>query len=223
MCGRFTLRTPLTQLIEQFEVSSQLQVALRFNIAPTQSIVAVRAPADGTGRELVLLKWGLIPSWADDPAIGNRMINARADGVATKPSFRSAFKKRRCLILADGYYEWQKVGAKKQPYLIHRQDDGPFAFAGLWERWRGGADGEAIESCTIITTDANPVTRPIHDRMPVILEPEDYDRWLSPDVQDREELESLLVPSLTQDLVADRVSTYVNNPRHEDEACVQPI
>ena len=222
MCGRFTLRTPLSKLIEQFEARGQLQLPLRFNIAPTQMIAAVRTPAIDKPRELVLLHWGLIPSWADDPSIGNRMINARAESVGDKPSFRSAFKKRRCLVLADGYYEWQKQRTKKQPFYIHRRDDGPFAFAGLWEHWKRPGS-EPVESCTIITTDANELTRAIHDRMPVILHPKDYAVWLDPDIQDRSRLEPLLVPCTSQDLVTRPVSTHVNNPRNEDAHCVEPV
>jgi putative SOS response-associated peptidase YedK len=224
MCGRFTLRTPLSKLIEHFSIQTQLQLQLapRYNVAPTQPVAAVRIPAPGQPRELALLQWGLIPSWAEDPSIGNRMINARSESVADKPSFRTAFKRRRCLIPADGYYEWQKQGAKKQPFLIHRPDDGPFAFAGLWEQWRGG-DGSAVESCTIITTDATDATRPIHNRMPVILDPSDYALWLDPDVQDRTRLEPLLVPLTSSQLIAEPVSTHVNNPRHEDAQCVQVL
>jgi putative SOS response-associated peptidase YedK len=225
MCGRFTLRTPLSKLIEQFAVETQQQLQLepRFNVAPSQPVAAVRVPAPDQSRELVLLHWGLVPSWAEDPSIGNRMINARAEGVAEKPSFRNAFKKRRCLIPADGYYEWQKQGAKKQPYLIHLPGHEPFAFAGLWEHWRGTQDGEPLESCTIITTDANDATRAIHNRMPVILAPCDYALWLDPAVQDRGRLESLLVPFTSTELVAEPVSTHVNNPRNEDEQCVRVL
>jgi putative SOS response-associated peptidase YedK len=150
-----------------------------FNVAPTQPVAAVRVVPGGQERELVELRWGLIPSWADDPKIGYRMINARSETAATKPSFRSAFKVRRCLVVADGYYEWQKRDGAKQPFYIHMQGGKLFAFAGLWERWVP-PDGEAIESCTILTTDANELTKPIHDRMPVIVDPPDFGQWLDP-------------------------------------------
>ena len=144
-------------------------------------------------RQFVLLHWGLVPSWADDPAIGNRMINARAETAADKPSFRTALRRRRCLVVADGFYEWQKLGKRRQPMFIHMRDDRPLAFAGLWESWEG-ADHSALESCTILTTAANDLVRPIHDRMPVIVAPEDYGRWLDPAVQKPEPILPLLRP-----------------------------
>src|SRR5881394_3747162 len=149
MCGRFTLATPAKSLQKHFQLDAVPELPFRYNIAPTQNVAAVRVGR--LGRALSLLRWGLIPHWADDPKIGYRLINARADTVASKPSFRSAFKQRRCLIAADGYYEWQKQDGAKQPYLIRREDGQPFAFAGLWEHWQG-VDQE-IESCTIITTE----------------------------------------------------------------------
>lgn len=222
MCGRFTLRTPMTRLIDHFRAKTQLELKLRYNIAPTQQVAAIRAEGNDKHRQIVTFHWGLIPSWADDPKIGNRMINARGESVAEKPSFRAAFKKRRCLILADGYYEWKKAGTKKQPFHIRMQDGSPFAFAGLWEQWRGTADGPALESCTIITTDASQLTQAVHDRMPVILDSEDYDLWLDPDFSDRETLEKLLIPNETAEMVAEPVSTHVNSPRNDDAACLVP-
>ncbi|MFO0898004.1 MAG: SOS response-associated peptidase [Pirellulales bacterium] len=163
MCGRFTLRQVPHEWVKQLALPI---FSPRYNIAPTQQVLAIRQ-REGI-REAVELRWGLIPSWADDPKIGNRLINARAETVATKPAFRQAYKRRRCLILADGFYEWQKQGKTKQPYFIHRPDDQPFAFAGLWEWWKGNV--LEIASCTIITTEANELMRPLHDRMPVILQ-----------------------------------------------------
>ena len=220
MCGRFTLRTPMNRLLEHFQVQTDLQLPLRFNVAPTQPIAAVRQEAEGPGRELVLLRWGLVPSWSKSPTQGARMINARAESVAERPAFRAAFKRRRCLVAADGYYEWQKVGQRKQPYYIHFRDERPFAFAGLWERWQGAGEG-VLESCTIITTDANPLTREIHDRMPVILDPADYALWLDPQVQDRQQLEPLLESYDGDAMVAEPVSTHVNNVRNDDPECIQ--
>lgn len=221
MCGRFTLRTPMSKLVEHFALKNQIQLALRFNIAPTQMVAAVRADRTSKQRQLVLLKWGLVPSWADDPAIGNRLINARGESVAEKSSFRSAFKNRRCLILADGYYEWQKQGNKKQPYLLHMRDDRPFALAGLWEQWHASGSAEPLESCTIITTTANDVSRAVHDRMPVILDECDYDLWLDPEMQDCTRLEPLLVPFRPDEMIAEPVSLHVNNPRNDDARCLE--
>lgn len=220
MCGRFTLRTPNQILLEVFDVAEGPDFSLRYNIAPTQDIVTVRLRPEGD-RELVMMHWGLVPFWAKDPSIGNRMINARSESVAEKPAFRQAFRKRRCLVAADGYYEWKKEGKKKQPYYIHRHDDAPFAFAGLWESWKGS--DPPLQSATIITTDANEATRPVHDRMPVILRPDDYAQWLDPANADLDGLQSLLVPWEHDELQIDRVSTLVNNARHEDPACVERL
>jgi putative SOS response-associated peptidase YedK len=226
MCGRFTLRTPVKDVAAAFDVPAEgladsLPLFTHFNIAPTQQVVAVRADPSSGSRQLVPLRWGLVPSWADDPAIGNRMINARADTVASKPSFRAAFKSRRCLIAADGFYEWQKRGASKQPYFIGLRDEGPFAFAGLWERWR--RDDQTIESCTIITTEANELMRPLHDRMPVILPREDYASWLDPRPDRGEALQKLLQPYAPARMTAYPVSTIVNNPRNDVPQCIEPL
>lgn len=232
MCGRFTLRTPMSKLIQQFELDEGFDVRPRYNVAPTQNVAAVRKlPGEGA-RHLVLLRWGLIPSWAKDPNVGSKMINARADGIAEKPSFRTAFKRRRCLVLADGYYEWQVIddeGAKssrpkKQPFYITMADERPFAFAGLWEYWEGSAESKVpgpLETCTIITTDANAQTSSIHHRMPVILPPEAYDEWLDPAVQDKAKLEPLLVPLTQVEMKIRPVSTLVNNVRNDVPACVE--
>src|SRR6187399_1605188 len=186
MCGRFTLRTPLTVLVDQFhfDLGNAIQLSLRYNIAPTQDVAAVRQ-VNGK-RQLALLRWGLIPSWAKDVKIGASGINARADTVATKPMFRAAYKRRRCLVLADGYYEWLRVGKAKQPHLYEIDGGKPFAFAALWEQWWGTGDKEAppLESCTVLTTEANELAAKVHDRMPVILDPVDYEAWLNPETKD---------------------------------------
>ena len=161
-----------------------------------------------------------MPSWADDPAIGNRMINARAETAADKPSFRTAMRRRRCLVVADGFYEWQRLGKRRQPMFIHMRDDRPFAFAGLWESWEG-ADHSALESCTILTTEANELVRPIHDRMPVIVAPEDYGRWLDPAVQKPEPILPLLRPYPSEPMETYAVSTWVNSPARDDERCLE--
>jgi putative SOS response-associated peptidase YedK len=231
MCGRFTLRTPMTVLIGQFQlgVEAARQLALfepRYNIAPTQEILAVRVEPKSGEREASPLRWGLIPSWSKEPASGPPMINARGESIAEKPSFRTAYRQRRCLIPADGFYEWQKsaTSSKKQPYYIHYRDNRPFAFAGLWEAWRGkGAAGEGptIESCTIVTTSATPALAEMHDRMPVILEPNDYALWLDPQVQDPAAVAHLVVPNDDEAIVAEPVTTHVNRVANDDPRCVQ--
>jgi putative SOS response-associated peptidase YedK len=222
MCGRFTLTTPMPVLAELFlfpEMEAQAQPP-RYNIAPTQVVAAVRAADDAGHRELAYCRWGLIPSWADDPAIGNRLINARAETAAEKPAFRSAFRHRRCLIPADGFYEWQKADGRKQPFYFKRKDGQPFAFAGLWERWERG--GEPIDTCTILTTEANELVHPVHERMPVILAPEDYARWLDPKVKQAELLQPLLHPYRDNSMTAYQVRPIVNNPRNESPQCTEP-
>ena len=227
MCGRYTLRTPADRLAEAFGGVPADYPEVRYNIAPSQSVAAVRAGSDGNARQVVALRWGLIPSWAKDPAIGHRMINARAESLADKPSFRAAFRRRRCLVPADGFYEWQKRNGTKQPFYIARADGAPFAFAGLWERWDGGGEGLAeappLESCTIVTTDANERVAPVHDRMPVILAPSDYALWLDPRVDDLPILEALLRPCPADDLFVWPVSTHVNSPAHDDPVCIEPL
>lgn len=220
MCGRFTLRTSPQRIAQTF-LTLVPELRPRYNIAPSQPVAAVRLDATRHERELVSFRWGLIPSWADDPKIGYRTINARAETVATKPSFRRAFQKRRCLIVADGFYEWKRNGRGKQPFFIHKRDDGPFAFAGLWESWRGGG-GETIESCTLIVTSANPLMEPIHDRMPVILSPDEYDLWLDAEFENRAKLEEMLRPYPGDDLEAYPVSTLVNKPQNDAPQCVAP-
>lgn len=191
----------------------------RFNIAPTQPVAVVRF---GPGaRQLAWLKWGLVPSWARDASIGNRLINARAESVADKPAFRTAFRRRRCLVLADGFYEWRRTGAKKQPFFIRLRDDRPFAFAGLWESWEG-ADHSSLETCTILTTGPNELMKPIHDRMPVILASDDYEHWLDPAVQEPEQLAPLLRPYPSDAMLALAVGTHVNNPRNDGPECIVP-
>lgn len=219
MCGRFTLRTKLNVLLDQFaaELGETKTFDARYNIAPTQEVLAIRHP-----RQLVALRWGLIPSWAKDAKIASSTINARGDTVADKPAFRSAFKKRRCLVLADGYYEWLKDGKAKLPHLYEMDDGRPFALAGLWERW-GGPDGNTpVETCSLITTDANELAAKVHDRMPVILPPDEYDLWLDPEFQDRDKLLSMLRPFPADEMTVRPVSTFVNNARNQGEACVAP-
>ena len=218
MCGRYTLKTPAGVLTERFDIEeSSTSITSSYNIDPTQQVATVLA--ENGKRKLEMLHWGLIPSWAKDPEIGNRMINARAETVAEKPSYRKAFQERRCLILADGFYEWQKTDNGKQPFYIRMEDESPFAFAGLWESWRNGRE---IRSCTIITTAPNELAASIHNRMPVILHPEDYDMWLDPDFDEREPLTSLLIPFPAEAMEAYPVSRRVNNPANNDAGVVEP-
>lgn len=221
MCGRYNRKTPLKQLATLFDCPSPPDDAPpRYNIAPTQPVVAVRLD-QSADRQPVWLRWGLVPSWADDVKIGNRLINARADTASSKPSFRAAFKARRCLIPADGFYEWQKLDARhKQPFHIRMKDERPFAFAGLWEHWHKDG-GPVLETRTILTTDANELMRPIHDRMPVILPEGDWQRWLDLKTA-KADAEQLLRPYEGQDLVAVPVSTWVNKPQHDDPKCLEP-
>ncbi len=221
MCGRFTLRSPVSDLVKIFDLMNQPDWPLSYNIAPTQQIAAVQQLE--AGRKPVTFHWGLIPSWAKDSSIGSRMINARAETVATKPSFCTAFRRRRCLILADGFFEWTKTHRRtKQPYYISRRDDRAFAFAGLWEHWQE-ADALAIDSCTIVTVNANELLSDIHTRMPVILRDEDYDQWLDPDCQDVNKMQSLLKPYIATELIVRPVNTIVNNPRHNVPECIETI
>ncbi len=228
MCGRFTLRTPANVWCQMFlpdlDPGSLPVDKPRYNIAPTQNIVCVLRPATGQRAVAAKLRWGLIPPWADDLKIGNRLINARGETVDSKPSFKKAFSHRRCLIIADGYFEWQKTSTLKQPFLIEQPGSEPMALAGLWEQnQRAAKDGSIVRSCTIITTSANQTTKAIHDRMPVILDEADYDRWMDPGFRDVETLKSLLVPLASDCLQLTPVSTHVNSPRNDDPQCVAAI
>jgi putative SOS response-associated peptidase YedK len=222
MCGRFTLALPAETLREFLQLAQAPNLSPRYNIAPTQPVAVARFDEGRDERVLDMLRWGLIPSWATDPAIGARMINARAESVAVKPAFRQAFRQRRCLVPADGFYEWNTTGTGKQPYHIRRSDGGPFAMAGLWERWRDELGG-AVESCTLITTDANDLVRPIHNRMPVILPREAFGLWLEPGRADARQLLGLLTPYAGDDLVAVPVSRRVNRPDLDDPSLTAAI
>jgi putative SOS response-associated peptidase YedK len=222
MCGRFSLSSAPELLARHFDLEQPPDLAPRFNIAPMQDVATVRAPEAGGKRVLELRRWGLVPRWAKDPTIGNRMINARAETVAEKPAFRDAFRLRRCLVPADGFYEWAAGSAPRQPYHIQLVDGSPFAMAGLWERWsRPG--GEEIESCTLLTTSANQRIAELHHRMPVILEPESYDLWLDPTLRDAEPLLPLLCPLAGERIRFHAVSRRVNNPKHDDSSCSAPL
>jgi putative SOS response-associated peptidase YedK len=222
MCGRFTLRSKPEAVAKEFGLPSMPLLELRYNVAPTQAVAAVRLDLATGQPRLDWLRWGLVPAWADGPAIGNRLINARAETVAERTAFRQAFLARRCLVVADAFYEWAKrQDGRKQPFLIRRRDGRPFGFAGIWEHWEG--DAGTIESCAVITTEANALVRPIHGRMPAILQPEDYGFWLDPAIRDKVTLGELLVPYPADDLVAYSVSTLVNAAADDRAECVQPL
>lgn len=222
MCGRFTLLIPGEELAESFNLEAAPALAPRYNIAPTQPVATVRRNPDTGRRELVHVHWGLIPFWAKDPSIGSRMINARSETVAEKPAYRAAFKYRRCIVPASGFYEWRKQNSHKQPYYIHHKDGAPLALAGLWEHWQS-ADGSELESCTILTTTPNEMMRDLHNRMPVILEPADYEVWLQSDGQNQDELQHLLRPAVEEMLTAYPVSTFVNRPQNDAPECIAPL
>jgi len=206
---------------ELFELEAEPHLEPRYNIAPTQPVAAIRVAAGTGDRELVFLRWGLIPSWAKDTKIGYKMINAKSETVAQKPAFRAAFRHRRCLIPADGFYEWKKGTGTKQPYLVRMKDNLPFAFAGLWERWES-QNGEIIESCTILTVDANDLVSEIHDRMPVILHPKDHRIWLDAALRDPEKLLKLLNAYPADEMTALPVNPLVNKPSEDSPKCIEP-
>lgn len=219
MCGRYMLTTPVDALRQLFMFAERPNLQPRYNVAPTQDVPIVRRTREGTGRELILVRWGLVPYWADDPKIGNRMINARCESVARAPAFREAYRRRRCLVPADGFFEWQKEGRTRQPLLVRRRDRAPFAFAGLWERWPQPAGG-VLRSCTIITCPPNELVAPVHDRMPVILDAADFERWLEPEVVDGR---TLLRPCPADWLEAFPVNPRVNSPANDDPDCIAPL
>jgi putative SOS response-associated peptidase YedK len=220
MCGRYTLSQP-GDLLKELGVpeDEQVEILPNYNVAPTQEVPIVRPGAKGD-RELAIVRWGLIPFWAKDEKIGNQMINARCESVSEKPAYKNAFKKRRCVLLADGFFEWKKQGSVKQPFHFFLEDHQPFVFAGLWERWTKGA--EPIESCTIITTSANDTVAEVHDRMPVILGPEARELWLDDSVQDAELLSSILRPYAGK-MSASPVSRAVNSPRNNSPEILRPM
>ena len=229
MCGRYTLISPLDDLLDVFGVPEvHFDYRPRYNIAPSQDAPVLAEDQDG--RRIGLLRWGLIPPWADDPAIGSRMINARSETAAEKPSFRAAFGRRRCIVLADGFFEWSRPvlagrhaeeDGKKVPHWIHFPTQKPFGMAGLWEKW-SPAEGDPIYTFTILTTEANDDLRPIHQRMPVILPPDEYGDWLSLDTSPSH-LQEMMAPYSVGVLDVRQVSTMVNSPRNDAPECVEPI
>ncbi len=220
MCGRFSLTEDISALQQYFDFEISEEFSARYNIAPSQRILTVIS--DGHERRAGTMKWGLVPFWAKDEKIGYKMINARAEGIDEKPSFKHAFKRRRCLVVADGFYEWKKQeDGNKQPYRFIMRDKKPFAFAGLWETWKKGE--QPLHSCTIITTTPNEVTEDVHDRMPVILHQDSYDLWLNPKNDDTEHLKSLLVPYPANEMDLYPVSTMVNSQKNDIADILTPL
>ena len=218
MCGRFTLKSPAESIASLFEGLEVPEWIPRYNIAPTQQAPTVRYRA---GKPIfTALRWGLVPSWAKELAVGNRMINARSETVDSKPAFRDAFQKRRCLIVADGFFEWKNVGKRKFPFYITRVDGRPFCMAGLWETW--GPPGAQIETCTILTTVANARLEPLHERMPVLVAAENYGTWLDNRFCAKSDLLDLLRPSSSEELTLREVSRLVNKVANDHPACVEP-
>ncbi len=218
MCGRFTLVSPFVAVTERFHTSAPPDLRPRYNIAPGQEVLCVLREGE---KRVESLRWGLVPFWAKDPSIGNCLINARAETLAEKPSFRYAFAMRRCLVVADGFFEWRKEGKRRIPVYIFLKSRDPFGIAGLYETWKA-PDGKEIHTCTIITTSSNDLVRPLHDRMPVILPRDVEDCWLDPGERSREKLFSLLKPYPAGDMAAYDVTAFVNNAAHDAPDCIRP-
>jgi putative SOS response-associated peptidase YedK len=220
MCGRYLLISPVEAMRRFFDVGGLLNLPPRYNIAPTQDAPVVRLDRDGR-RELIPMRWGLVPLWAKDLSMGARCINARAESVSEKPAFREAFERRRCLVPTDGFFEWEKKGKVKQPWRIGPAEDGLMALAGLWERWRA-PDGGVVRSYAVITTNANELVAPLHDRMPAVIPPEEFGEWLDPDTPPQR-LQQLLRPYPAERMRAYPVSRRVNDVRNDDAACIEPF
>ncbi|MBL6756980.1 MAG: SOS response-associated peptidase [Planctomycetes bacterium] len=222
MCGRYAVTVAPDVLAALFNLSGSSDLAERFNLAPSQEAPVIVRDETGEGRALATMRWGLVPSWARDSKIAHRTINARSETAAEKPSFRSAFKRRRCLVPASWFYEWQREAGTKVPYRIQRADGRPLAFAGLWERWKGSATEPPRTSFTVLTTSANDDVAPLHDRMPCLIEPVDFDRWLTPEVEDPDATRRLLDPAPAGLLTLDRVSSRLNSVRNEGAGLMTP-
>ena len=216
MCGRFSFASPGEVVAEAFGLEATPNLTPRYNIAPTQAVAALRTRSGSP--ELVFLRWGLVPSWAQDPSVGNRLINARGETAAVKPSFRSAWRSRRCGVLADGFYEWQRLDGRRLPWHFRRRDRQPFAIAGLWESWRPEDDSPPLETCTLLTVPANQVVAPVHDRMPVLLDAPGLAVWLAgPGPGDAQ----VVRPAPEEPMERIAVSPRVNNPRFDDPNCLE--
>jgi putative SOS response-associated peptidase YedK len=222
MCGRYAFFSTHEAVARLFGVADPPAIEPRWNIAPTQFVPVVRTESDAA-RRVALLYWGLIPSWAKDKSVGARMINARSETARDKPAFRAAYRRRRCLVLASGYYEWQRTGGAKQPYFIRRADGEPFGMAGLWESWVERPGEPALESCTILTGAPQPALSVIHDRMPVIVGPQNYAPWLDPKLVEAEAVDAIVADRPGEPLRAEPVSRAVNSPRNEGPELIAPV
>lgn len=222
MCGRYALTVAPDVLAALFALDAVPEFDERFNLAPSQEAPVVVREVGEASREVRAMRWGLVPSWAKDSKIGYRTINARSETAAEKPSFRSAYKRRRCLVPASWFYEWKREGSQKVPYRIRRPDGRPLAFAGLWEHWKGSSTESARTTFTILTTSSNDDVAELHDRMPVLVEPDDFDRWLTPEVEDAEATRAMLAPAPPGTLVLDRVSTRLNHVKNEGAELMTP-
>ncbi len=222
MCGRFALFAKVRELEMQFKLGSVPKLFARYNITPSQPVVAIREDRDRGQRALAVLTWGLVPFWAKDPAIAHQLTNARSETAAGKPAFRGPMRHKRCLIPAHGFYEWKRIGHDREPWYFRPTDDSMLAMAGLWEHW-GSPDGSEIESCTILTTSANADMDPIHHRMPVLIPPEHYDRWLDPTLERSSDVADLLKPPPEGYLIRHPVSPRVNSGRENDPALIEPV
>jgi putative SOS response-associated peptidase YedK len=222
VCGRFAFYSPHESVVRLFPVQDVPPMLARYNIAPTQFVATVRQ-LDGETPQVAFLRWGLIPFWSKDKAIGNRLINARGETVHEKPAFRAAFRKRRCLVLADGFYEWRVTDAGKEPHYIYLRSEEPFAMAGLWESWDDGVGDKPLQTCTIVTTGPNEMMQTLHRRMPVILHARDYAAWLDPQHPEPADLRSLLVPFESKAMAHRRVGRAVNNPRNDEPSLVEGV
>jgi len=219
MCGRFTLHTPESRIREAFnlEDTEPLGLSTRYNIAPSQDVPIIRET--DSGREMVMARWGLVPHWSKEPKTRYSTINARIESVAEKPTYRSPFKHKRCLIPADGFYEWKVVNDGKVPHHVRLRDSDVFALAGLWDRWEDKS--QVLESCSIIVMPANDVMKPLHERMPAIIDPANYDQWLDSRITEKAEIMQILDPTLSSHLMFYPISPWVNSPKHDDERCIQ--
>jgi putative SOS response-associated peptidase YedK len=224
MCGRYTLNTTGRDIASHFKLEVAPDVEPRYNVAPTQTLPVVRKPDEQTPREAAEMRWGLIPFWADDPSIGNRMINARSETVHEKNAYRVAFSRRRCLVPASGFFEWQKTGDGKQPWYFHHADDELLGFAGIWEHWEDDETGEVIESYSILTGEPNDTVSQVHKRMPVTLLPGEYDFWLNPEVEDKKALHDLATTVFPSEMLTGYpVSTRVNSPKNDDASILDRL
>jgi putative SOS response-associated peptidase YedK len=222
VCNRYRLTYAKPYLAERFEAVGEIEERPRYNIAPTQQVVTLRREEGKKTRKFTTMRWGLIPSWAKDMSIGTQTLNGRSETVTTKPAFREPILKKRCLIPADGFYEWQKMGSVKQPYRFEVGEGEVFALAGLWDQWTG-PDDEIIESCTILTTTPNSIVADMHDRMPVIVPPDKYDFWLDPDVQDFEAIRDILKPYDATAMRLYPVNRKLNNSNNDDAESASPV